>query len=83
MLVLLRLQAEMVKTFVLGSSATAGECSGIIGLRDSSVHFSRVSNSCEFICGCCHVCMCAVLRVPCLVLPPPRSWSTVARLSDC
>ena len=69
-----------------GSSATAGESSGIIGLRevsdsDSSVHISRVSNSLNSYVG---VVMSACASAAC-ALPAaaaPRSWSTVARLSD-
>ena len=64
-----------------GSSATAGESNGIIGLRNSSVHISRVSNSLNSSVG---VVMSACASAAC-ALPAaaaPRSWSTVARLSD-
>ena len=69
-----------------GSPAVAGESSGIIGLHevsesDSSVHISRVSNSLNSSVG---VVMSACARVA-SALPAaaaPRSWSTVARLSD-
>ena len=69
-----------------GSSAVAGESSGIIGLRqvsesDSSLHISRVTNSLNSSVG---VDMSACARAAC-ALPgaaAPHPCSTVARLSD-
>ena len=64
-----------------GAVTTAGESSGIIGLRDSSVHLSRVSNSLNSSVGVVmSLCASAACALPAAVTP--RSWSAVARLSD-
>ena len=69
-----------------GAPAVAGESSGIIGLHevsesDSSVHISRVSNSLNSSVGVV-VSACARVASALPAAAAPRSWSTVARLSD-
>ena len=69
-----------------GAPAVAGESRGIIGLHevsesDSSVHISRVSNSLNSSVGVV-VSACARVASALPAAAAPRSWSTVARLSD-
>ena len=66
--------------------STAGESSGISGLHevsesDSPLHVSRVINSLNSSLGVdMSACACAAAALP--AAAAPRSWSTVARLSD-
>ena len=66
--------------------STAGESSGISGLHevsesDSPLHVSRVINSLNSSLGVdMQTCACAAAALP--AAAAPRSWSTVARLSD-
>ena len=69
-----------------GAPAVAGESRGIIGLQevsesDSSVHISHVSNSLNSSVGVV-VSACARVASALPAAAAPRSWSTVARLSD-